>query len=79
MGIVSGLLLGLIGTGIAYFAQGQPAVPVETANRLEGSACKQEYQDAYGKKARGKKRNAALLGGVLGAATIGVVLASQSE
>lgn len=78
VGVVSGLLLGLIGTGIAYFAQAEPKASVEETSQL-ASPCKEEFQDAYSKKARGKKRNAALWGGLLGALTVGIVLASQES
>jgi hypothetical protein len=79
VGITSGFLLGLIGTAIAYVAQGEPRpTQAESAANL-GAGCRLAYEDAYGEAGKKKKKNSALLGGLIGTAIIVIVIASSSN
>ena len=74
VGITSGILLGLIGTVIAYVAQGEPRPTQAQSAANPGAGCRLVYEDAYGKAGKGKKKNSALIGGLLGTAIIVTVI-----
>jgi len=79
IGLVSGLGLGLIGTIVAVVAQGEPEPPADKVAALQDTECRLEYKDAYGKSGKGKKRGAALLGGLLGTAALVAIVASSNS
>ena len=79
VGVTSGLLLGLIGTAIAYFAQAEPRPTQAQSAANPGSGCRLAYEDAYGEAGKKKKRNSALLGGLIGTTVIVIVIASSSN
>ena len=80
IGLASGLLLGLIGTAIAYAAQGEPEPSVMSKYQTMDPTCRMAYADAFGDMGKKKKRSAALTGGLLGTAVLVVaVLASGGE
>lgn len=80
VGLVSGALAGLIGTGIAYAFQGEPAAPESSVGPLTDGTCRIEFRDAYAKAGRAKKRKAALTGGLLGTgiAVVAIVAAGAN-
>ena len=78
VGITSGILLGLVGTLIAYVAQGEPKPTQAQSAASPGAQCRLLYEDAYGKAGREKKRHSALVGGLIGTGIIvTVILASN--
>jgi len=70
VGVTSGLLLSLIGTAIAYVGQGEPKPTQAQSAANPGTGCRLAYEDAFGKAGKGKKRNSALLGGLIGTAIL---------
>lgn len=68
-GFAGGFFLGLIGTGIAYFAQSEPDPPSIARLSFDETECWYAYTDAYRRSGRDAKRNAALTGGIFGTAT----------
>ena len=79
VGITSGLLLGLIGTAIAYVGQGEPKPTQAQSAANPGTGCRLAYEDAYGKVGKSRKRNSALLGGLIGTAIIVTVIYSSGN
>ena len=79
IGLVSGVGLGLLGTLIAWVAQGEPDPPATEAAKLENAECRLNYADAYAKSGKRKKRGAALTGGLIGTAAIVAVLVSSGS
>jgi len=79
-GFAGGLLLGLIGTGIAYAAQGPADVPVAYAADAQkyGSEYVLGFQQGFAEKSKKKKRGAALTGGLLGTGALVVLVLSAS-
>jgi hypothetical protein len=79
-GLVGGVLLGLIGTAIAYVAQGPadlPAIQLVEAQKY-GSEYTLGIQQGFAEKSKKKKKSAALAGGLLGtAAWIAIVAGAQ--
>jgi hypothetical protein len=77
-GLGIGVLTGLIGTGIGYFVVGPARMTPEALERYSNK--NPEYQmgfkSAWEKKSQSKKRNAFLVGGLLGTAAFVVVLVS---
>jgi hypothetical protein len=78
-GLFGGLLLGVIGTGIAYVAQGEPDPPTTARYAKQGAECRMAYSDAFGEQGKKRKRSAALTGGLLGTAVWIVVIAAASS
>lgn len=78
-GFFGGLLLGLIGTGVAYIAQGKPDAPAAALQSLPSAECRLVYDDSYGTKVQSRKRSAALTGGLIGTAILVVVLVATSS
>jgi hypothetical protein len=80
IGFVSGLCLGLIGTAVAYVAQGPPAqLPEERYSSLNDASCRMAFKDGYNEAGRKKKKGAALVGGLLGTAAFVLVAVSASS
>jgi hypothetical protein len=79
VGITSGLLLGLIGTAIAYVGQGEPKPTQAQSAANPGTGCRLAYEDAYGKAGKSRKRNSALIGGLIGTAIIVTVIYSSGN
>jgi hypothetical protein len=79
VGITSGLLLGLIGTAIAYVAQAEPRPTQAQSAANPGSGCRLAYEDAYGEAGKRKKKNSALLGGLIGSTVIAIVIVSSGK
>jgi hypothetical protein len=78
IGVVSGVGLGLIGTGLAWAFQGEPLPPAAELNALDSAECRVAYKDSYGEQGKRRKRSAALTGGLIGTAVLlGVVAASS--
>jgi len=77
VGVTCGLLLGLIGTGIAYFTQAEPRPTSGEMAMNRDPACRMSYEDAYREAGRKKKKNSALIGGLVGTAVaVAVIVAS---
>ena len=79
VGVASGVLLGLIGTGGAWLFQGTPEPSSEALQGLDNAECRQAFREAYGQTAKRKKRGAALKGGLLGTAVAVVLILSSSS
>jgi hypothetical protein len=82
VGLVTGVLTGLLGTGVGYFLIGPADMNMRASMAVQGKG--QDYlfgfQTGWEKKTRSKKRNAFLGGGVLG--TVGFLVlyvASQGD
>jgi hypothetical protein len=76
-GLAGGVFLGLIGTAIAYVAQGPadlPAVQLVEAQKY-GSEYTLGLQQGFAEKSKKKKKSSALMGGLLGTAAFVAVLA----
>ena len=78
-GLAGGVLLGLIGTGIAYVAQGRSDPPVDKVRALQGDYCRLIYTDAYKTASKGKKRSMALWGGLLGTVAFVVIYSASTS
>lgn len=65
-GLFGGMVLGLIGTGLMVLVQGESKPSPLIMELLEGDECKYAYSEAYASKSLGKKRYAALTGGLIG-------------
>jgi len=80
-GIGVGLLTGLLGTGIGYFVIGPEPLSAEALQRSAGRGA--DYQlglkTGWDRKTRSKKRNAFLVGGLLGTAAFVAVFATLAE
>ena len=79
-GFAGGLFLGLIGTGIAYAAQGPadaPALQLAEAQK-HGSEYLLGFQQGFAEKSKRKKRSSALLGGLVGTGTLVLLVVSAS-
>jgi hypothetical protein len=79
-GIASGVTLGLIGTGITYFVAGSSDTQAPVSERLMLSQRAPEYsqafQAAYSDGLKSKRKKAALTGGLVGTATMLVLVLS---
>ena len=77
-GFVTGLLSGLLGTGIGYFIVGPGEMDFETQHMMSSSGHSFDYQKGFAlgwdKKTRSRKRNAFLWGGILGTAAFMVFI-----
>jgi hypothetical protein len=77
-GFGSGLLLGLIGTAVIYVSAGNSDISLPAERRLLIATQSPEYQQAfevgYGEKVKSKRKGSALGGGLLGTATIVLVI-----
>jgi hypothetical protein len=79
-GLAGGVLLGLIGTGIAVLVQSTPEPSADKLEALEREECRYAYTEAYESKGKGKKRTSALIGGLVGTAVlVGIIVASNSS
>ena len=78
-GLAGGVLLGLIGTGIAVLAQRKPDPPIDEVMAMPADTCRTIYTEAYKSAGRGKKQSSALVGGLIGTAiAVTVILATSS-
>ena len=75
-GFVSGLLLGLIGTGIAWAMASSSTVEV---NRIPDGLDSSCYRDGYTSIAKSKNTSNALTGGLLGTAVLVVLVVSATS
>jgi hypothetical protein len=79
-GFASGLLLGLIGTGVTYAIAANSNAELPPDRRLlvmnQPLAYQQAYEKGFADKVRSKRRTSALTGGLLGTATILVIYLS---
>lgn len=75
-GLAGGLFLGLIGTAIAYVAQGPSDLPA--ANVIDAQKFGSDYtlglQQGFAERSKSKKKKAALGGGLLGTAALVVLV-----
>ena len=82
-GFASGLVLGLIGTAVIYVAAGNSDTAVPPDRRLvianQPSHYQQAFEVGYGEKIKSKRKGAALGGGLLGTATIVLLIVSASS
>jgi len=82
-GLLGGLVLGLIGTGIAYAVAAGSQVDMSSSAQAriadEAATYQQGYRDAYTKKVKSKRKQSALVGGLLGTATWLVILFSAAS
>lgn len=81
-GLVSGVFLGLIGTGITYAVAATSDVSVPASQQAEISEGSPEYAQGYrtgfGDRVKAKRKQSALMGGLLGTAVGVVILLSAS-
>jgi hypothetical protein len=79
-GLAGGLVLGLIGTGIAYAAQGPSELPVSALAESQkyGSEYLLGVQQGFADRSKAKKRSSALTGGLLGTAAFVALVLSAS-
>lgn len=79
-GLAGGLFLGLIGTGIAYAAQGPGDIPAVYAADAQkhGSEYVLGFQQGFAETSKKKKRSAALTGGLLGTGVLVVAVLSAN-
>lgn len=75
-GFVSGILLGLIGTGITWAMANSSTVEVSRVPEGLDANC---YRDGYTSKARSKNTTNALTGGLLGTAVLIVLVVSATS
>lgn len=75
-GFVSGILLGLIGTGISWAMASSSSVEV---NRVPDGVEASCYRDGYTSKAKSKNSSNALTGGLLGTAVLVLLIVSASS
>ena len=75
-GFVSGILLGLIGTGISWAMASSSSVDV---NRVPDGVEASCYRDGYTSKAKSKNSSNALTGGLLGTAVLVVLVVSAAS
>lgn len=82
-GFVSGVSLGLVGTGVMYAitASSNPKVPADrlTAMQDRGPNYVTAYQESYREAVKRKRRRSALIGGLTGTATIVAIVLSTSS
>lgn len=80
-GLGIGLFTGLVGTGIGYFVIGPEPLSAEALKRSLGKS--DEYQlglkTGWEKKTQSKKRNAFLVGGLLGTAALVTLFVAAAE
>lgn len=80
---VSGVFLGLIGTGVSYGAAAASNVEMPPEKKLMITSPDPSYQafaeKAYSDKVRAKRKSAALKGGLLGTAAFVILYASASS
>jgi len=77
-GFVGGLFLGLIGTGIAVVAQSEP-IPQEHLIPEGDDECKYGFIQGYGDEGKGRKRSAALAGGLAGTVLLVLIVISVNN
>jgi len=80
-GLAFGTLLGLIGTGIGYFATSPATMNSETAAAMDGKGADYQlgFRMGWDKKTKSKKRGKVLGGGLIGSVVMGVIyLVSQN-
>jgi hypothetical protein len=65
-GLGLGLVLGLIGTGIAYAVASEPEPPYEAISRDMEETCRSAFIEGYKREGKTRKRSAALTGGFVG-------------
>jgi len=82
-GILGGLTLGLIGTGITYAVAANSTVEVPSTDlivaRERGAAYTEAYQSAFRDRVKGRRKSSALTGGLLGTAVLVVLVASADN
>lgn len=78
-GLVSGAVLGLIGTAIATLTQGEPDPPAMALLQLDSDQCRYVYSEAYRSAAKREKQNSALTGGCIGTAVAVFILLTSSN
>jgi hypothetical protein len=82
-GFVSGVFLGLIGTGVSYALASSSSAELPPDRRLTITSQPLAYQQAYEKgfadKVRSKRKSSALTGGLLGTATFLVIYLSATS
>lgn len=77
-GFLGGIVLGLIGTGIAVVVQSEPT-PSYTLLPDGDSDCKFAFTQGYGEVGKSRKRSAALVGGLAGTLILVVVLVAANS
>jgi hypothetical protein len=82
-GLVSGVLLGLIGTGVSWAVAANSNVDLPPDKRLlitsQPITYQQVYEKSFGDKVKSKRRSSALTGGLLGTATFVLIYLSASS
>ena len=77
------LLLGLIGTVIVYAVAASSQVDLSSSSKVQiadpSATYQQGYHDAYTHKVKGKRKQSASIGGLVGTATWIVILVSASS
>jgi len=81
-GFASGVVLGLIGTGVTWAIAGSSDATLPADRRLlianRPTAYQQFYEKSYGDKVKSKRKTSALVGGLVGTATFLVIYLSAS-
>jgi hypothetical protein len=75
-GVLSGVLLGLIGTAVVYAVASSSAVEVQSIPEGVEAAC---YRDGYVSRARAKNSSDALVGGLLGTAVLVLLVVAATS
>jgi hypothetical protein len=82
-GFASGVLLGLIGTGIAYVIAGSDGTSLPAAEAARLSTASPTYslafQQGYSERLKSRRRSSALTGGLLGTLTFVVIYVSATS
>jgi hypothetical protein len=82
-GIVGGLTLGLIGTGITYVVAANSTAEVPSTDlivaRERGAAYTEAYQSAFRDRVKGRRKSSALTGGLLGTAVLVAIAVSAGS
>ena len=75
-GVLSGVVLGLIGTLVTYAIASSSNVSVDTIPEGVEATC---YRDGYSSRAKGMNSNQALVGGLLGTAVLVLIVISANS
>jgi hypothetical protein len=77
-GMAGGLFLGLIGTGIAYVAQGpsQPTMTTVASNQQYGADYMMGFNQAFADESKRRKKSSALTGGLIGTGVLVLLVVS---
>lgn len=79
IGLVGGVTLGPIGTGVAWACQGNSKPPAAAIAGMNDVECGRSFTSAFGEEGRSRKRRMALVGGVIGTAILFAAAAQAAK